>query len=619
MQSKPGSANVIYLNFDGETIIEQNPYFGWTWFANQYDIDGSTIQRNNKVSSIKVPPAPAGIDRVNILKQVAIKYDIFDVNITDEKGVYDNSNGFKTMVIITHRPTISVYNQLTTAQDKSENGLWPYSYRRFLRYREINGYWPEGDYRLYTRAGLAGPPNRISLWVGGLTNYIFVWVNIVYPTGLGPQLKQTAKSDEIQPTNVIARTTAHEVGHKFGLDHDGQLPNIEYYKGHPGWAPIMGADDLRNIQPLSQWSKLEYDRAEHVYVDIPMGWNLGGKQDDLIIIGNHLGFIKPPKDSLAKTAVRARDYEEYETTANIDRCWSQMDNLGVYTRVISQSDVITFNSKKVIEGMIGFPGDFEIIKMLLTAGTYNFTIDPIGHNPESMLDVSMSIMNCHCHKPKETYPVNCNEEDLPTRYPTNVPLENFQCISFDNCLDKYKYDSYITVTPYNNQFGGSTITLTLPYTQIVYLLIAGDKQIPFENGWSVYSSVGKYYLEIVKDGNNNPQTFLQQPSTAPLPVCNCEEFTYCNSDQSVLLFTQEEVENIGTQNQAGAHIKEYDIIIDGKTEKRKFLVYGAPIEDLNTDCPDGKFCLAVYDSQLQKCVKQELVVGSVFEKKKEIQ
>ncbi|HYG94302.1 MAG TPA: fibronectin type III domain-containing protein [Nocardioides sp.] len=59
-------------------------------------------------------------------------------------------------------------------------------------------------------------------------------------------------------TKSIADTVSHEVGHNFGLDHDG-LGKEEYYQpeleDHDGWGPLMGAPD--NV-PLSQWSNGDY-------------------------------------------------------------------------------------------------------------------------------------------------------------------------------------------------------------------------------------------------------------------------------------------------------------------------------------------------------------------------
>ena len=624
MQSKPGSNNVIFLNYDGEIITgNQHPifgnsisnYFGWVWYANQTDVDGTPVTEENRVFSIKVPPADPRIDRLNIFKQLVNKYDIFDVNVTDERGVYNSASGFKTMVLMAYRPSTQEYNALRIANNKSENGPWPYSYRRLLRYFEITelGY---RHYPMYNNLGLAAPPHGFSILFGGWTQYLFVWTNSfgVRDNSYDNKNLDTVVNEFLVPTPIIARTIAHEVGHKFGLIHDGKLPNVDYYQGHGEWVPIMGTDD-RIPKALAQWSKSEYRGAAHVYPGIrnPSALFFGALQNDLVIIGSDLGFIKSPKESISKTEVRAKDYEKYETRANQNLCWEYMENLGVYTRVLNQSDVISFNGIKVIEGMIGFPGDFEILKILLPKGTYQFTIDPVFRNPESMLDIDMSILNCHCHRPKEKYPVNCNSEDLPTRYPTDLSSENFQCISFDNCLEESKYDNFLITTPDSNGFTGLTMTLTLSYTQIVYLLIAGDKQTPIPDGWSVYSSVGKYYLEIVKDGVNNPDVFLQQPSTAPLPVCNCEEFETCNG--KVLLFTQENGEDVGTGNTAGAHIREYQVVVNGQLQTKKFLVYGPPV-DLNTNCPDGKFCLPVYDPIGQACVKQEFVVGGSWEQSK---
>jgi hypothetical protein len=51
----------------------------------------------------------------------------------------------------------------------------------------------------------------------------------------------------------IADVISHEVGHNFGLMHDGTASD-EYYGGHRAWAPIMGAGFGH---PIVQWSRGE--------------------------------------------------------------------------------------------------------------------------------------------------------------------------------------------------------------------------------------------------------------------------------------------------------------------------------------------------------------------------
>ena len=72
-------------------------------------------------------------------------------------------------------------------------------------------------------------------------------------------------------TKAISEATSHEVGHNFGLSHDGRTTPAEgYYTGHDPWAPIMGTG---YTEPLVQWSKGEYANANN-------------KEDDLSIIAN---------------------------------------------------------------------------------------------------------------------------------------------------------------------------------------------------------------------------------------------------------------------------------------------------------------------------------------------
>lgn len=59
---------------------------------------------------------------------------------------------------------------------------------------------------------------------------------------------------------------SHEVGHTFGLGHDGRNSPAEgYYAGHGNWAPIMG---VGYYVPVVQWSKGEYTSANQLEDDL---------------------------------------------------------------------------------------------------------------------------------------------------------------------------------------------------------------------------------------------------------------------------------------------------------------------------------------------------------------
>ena len=75
----------------------------------------------------------------------------------------------------------------------------------------------------------------------------------------------------------MAEVISHEIGHNFGLSHDG-TSSVTYYSGHgsgaAGWAPIMGSGYYREV---THWSKGEYNDANNT-------------QDDLQQIASHLGY-----------------------------------------------------------------------------------------------------------------------------------------------------------------------------------------------------------------------------------------------------------------------------------------------------------------------------------------
>jgi hypothetical protein len=64
---------------------------------------------------------------------------------------------------------------------------------------------------------------------------------------------------------LTAETIAHEVGHTFGLHHDGDATH-EYSSGHANWFPIMGS----SIRAVGQFSIGEYSGANNTEDDLAL-------------------------------------------------------------------------------------------------------------------------------------------------------------------------------------------------------------------------------------------------------------------------------------------------------------------------------------------------------------
>ena len=610
MQSKPESSNVLYLAFNGHQINGPffpplgGPAYSWVAYCNVYDIDSTYIgvRVDKWKSTLNVPAANPNLlseaDKIEIFNIVVKKFEIFDINVTTLKNVYEAASGKRHVCIITARPTPDEFNYLTINNDETENSPWPYSYRRFLLGYTTNS----GNRRYYSNfipMGFAANTDDLLTSINPfgrnekLETFAFVngnaavsveeRANVYAITDANKYLQLTQSNwDERVSNKRIAETIVHEIGHNFILEHDGDN-NDEYYRGHDIWGTLMGSPD--DDKHLAQWDKGEYKSSDN-------------NQNDVVIIARNIDLLKRPKNK--NSLVLSSDFADFEKDE-----WPQ--ELGYNIRNITSSDVITTaGGSKAIEGMIGFPYDFDILKILLKGGSkYRFWIDrSTNQDKYSMLDVEMNILNCHCHESKSNNP-QCNAGNLPTIYPKDLSSDKIHCISYKSKLDSTKFD--YKKHPENDGYKTVLMDIDLKYTSIVYLQIRGGKNKTPSDGWSRYGSVGKYNLQITAFGKvsgNDPSTFLPSKVT---PKSRCEDFYYCNSSQikKIPLYIQDQSES-GDGNIDEANIIKVGVCEDGDGIVKKFLVYGQPV---GKDAPEEaeKFYLPITKDQLNR--KQEFVTG----------
>ena len=210
--SKPGSTNVLFLDFNGHVVsntIWNTDYTQTVWNTTPFDTDGDdTTFSDLEQRYIK-----------QIWERVAEDYTPFDVNVTTVQPASWNRRTGHALI--------------TPTTDADGKRCPHYGYGGIAYVNVFN----DSSYS-YNAAGCYSP----------------AWVTIMS----GDSYANTAEA------------ATHELGHNLGLSHDGTSTQ-EYYNGHAAttnaasWGPIMGAAYGRNI---SEWSKGEYYDADQTQDDL---------------------------------------------------------------------------------------------------------------------------------------------------------------------------------------------------------------------------------------------------------------------------------------------------------------------------------------------------------------
>jgi hypothetical protein len=219
LHSRPGSANVVYLDFDGATLSGtawNNTYSVLNALPYNIEGDGATFSDLERTRI------------VDIWHRVAEDFAPWDIDVTTEKpAVFTPTTG---TILVTH--SVDANGHIVNCSS-----------------------------------------------CGGVA-YVNVFGRSNYHTYYSPALVFFDKLGGGGET-YVAEAASHEFGHNLGLSHDGTSATA-YYGGQGSglvsWAPIMGNSYNNNV---TEWSKGEYPDANQTQDDLAIiEGKLGYNPDD---------------------------------------------------------------------------------------------------------------------------------------------------------------------------------------------------------------------------------------------------------------------------------------------------------------------------------------------------
>jgi len=206
--SRPESENVVYLDFDGETVTGTawNSSFGTaTFYAVPLDLDGDTTTfSGSEQAAIK-----------EIWQRVAEDFAPFNVDVTTQRPATFSNRTLQLLLTDSHDG-----NGTENPYGSSAGGV---AYLDVFNQTYTSAYRPAWCY-----------VDNLASW-----------------------------------PSYIAECASHEVGHNLSLGHDGLTSGAGYYSGHgsgnTSWAPIMGAGYDASV---TEWSNGQYYNANNTQDDL---------------------------------------------------------------------------------------------------------------------------------------------------------------------------------------------------------------------------------------------------------------------------------------------------------------------------------------------------------------
>ncbi|WP_221409740.1 carbohydrate-binding protein [Pseudochryseolinea flava] len=172
--------------------------------------------------------------------------------------------------------------------------------------------------------------------------------------------------------------SSHEIGHTFGLGHDGRTnPSEGYFAGHGDWAPIMG---VGYYEPITQWSRGQYNFANNTEDDLAKitsgTYNVGYRDDDY---GNGTGSAT----AIASGSVNRSGIIERNTDIDFFSFNSGSGTINLNINTVSRHgdlDIIArlYNSSGGVIATSNPAGLNASLSASVSAGTYYLSVDNTG-------------------------------------------------------------------------------------------------------------------------------------------------------------------------------------------------------------------------------------------------
>jgi hypothetical protein len=220
LHSRPGSSNVVFIDFDGAVIT------GTAWNGSFSQLDALPYNVEGDGSTFSTLERTRIVDIWHRVAEDLAPYDI-DVT-TEEPATFNSTTG---TILVTHSVDANGHNINCTS-------------------------------------------------CGGVA-YVGVFGRSNYHTYYSPALVFFNKLGSGNET-YVAEASSHEFGHNLNLSHDGTNAGAAYYAGHGSglvsWAPIMGNSYNNNV---TEWSIGEYPDANQQQDDLAIiDGKLGYRPDD---------------------------------------------------------------------------------------------------------------------------------------------------------------------------------------------------------------------------------------------------------------------------------------------------------------------------------------------------